>query len=164
MSVARTLLALGAAALVAAPAVAQQLYKYVGPDGKVQYSDRPPPEGTKAERITGRASSVAPSVSASAGGADAAKAGAPKSLAEQEQEFRKRRLESQEKAAKEAKLAQEKRARDEACAALRTQLSGLQSGARIARINAQGDREFLEDDGIQQETQRLQRDIANTCK
>jgi hypothetical protein len=164
MSVARTLLALGAAALVAAPAAAQQLYKYVGPDGKVQYSDRPPPEGAKAEKITGRASSVAPGGSASADRADAAKAGAPKSLAEQEQEFRKRRLESQEKAAKEAKLAQDKRARDAACAALRTQLSGLQSGARIARINAQGDREFLEDDGIQQEAQRLQRDIADTCK
>lgn len=166
MSLARTVLALAAASLVAAPSAAQQLYKYVGPDGKVQYSDRPPAEGQKAEKITGgRVSTVSPGASAAAAaGGDAAKSGAPKSPAEQEQEFRKRRLEAQEKASKDAKLAEGKRAQDESCAALRTQLSGVQSGARIARINAQGEREFLEDDGIQQEIQRLQREIANTCK
>lgn len=164
MSLVRTVLALAAAGLVAAPSAAQQLYKYTGPDGKVQYSDRPPPEGQKAEKITGRASIVSPGASGAASGSDAAKSGAPKSLAEQDQEFRKRRLEAQEKASKDAKLAENRRAQDESCAALRTQLSGVQSGARIARLNEKGEREFLEDDGIQQEIQRLQREIANTCK
>jgi hypothetical protein len=160
------LLALTAALLAAAPVAAQQLYKYVGPDGKVQYSDRPPPGGQKAEKVTGTrggtVSSGAPA--AAAAGEGAAKSSGPRSLAEQEQEFRKRRLEAEEKAAKNAKLAEDKRARDESCAALRTQLAGVQSGARIARINEQGDRVFLEDDGIQQEIQRLQREIASTCK
>ncbi len=165
MSLVRTLLALAAAGLVAAPSAGQQLYKYTGPDGKVQYSDRPPPDGGKAEKITGRVSTVSPATSAAAAGSDAAKAGGgPRSPAEQEQEFRKRRLEAQEKASKDSKLAEEKSARDASCAALRTQLSGVQSGARIARINEQGERIFLEDDGIQQEAQRLQREIANTCK
>ena len=164
MSLVRTLLALAAAGFVAAPSTAQQLYKYTGPDGKVQYSDRPPAEGQKAEKVTGaRAGTVSPGASAAAGG-DAAKSGAPKSLAEQEQDFRKRRLEAQEKASKDAKLAEGKQAQDESCAALRTQLSGVQSGARIARINERGEREFLEDNGIQQEIQRLQREIAATCK
>ncbi|MGH8697688.1 MAG: DUF4124 domain-containing protein, partial [Burkholderiales bacterium] len=134
MSLVRTLLALAAAGLVAAPSVAQQLYKYTGPDGKVQYSDRPPADGQKAEKITGRASTVSPPASAAVSGSDAAKAGAPKSLAEQDQDFRKRRLEAQEKASKDAKLAEEKRAQDASCAAARRQLSGLQSGARVARI------------------------------
>ena len=167
MSLVRTLLALAAAACVAAPSVAQQLYKYTGPDGKVQYSDRPPPEGGKAEKITGRVSTVSPPASAAAAaaaGSDAAKASGPKSPAEQEQDFRKRRLEAQEKASKDAKLAEEKRTQDASCAAARRQLSGLQSGARVARINEQGEREFLEDNGIQQETQRLQREIAAACK
>jgi len=164
MSLVRTLLALAAAGLVAAPSAAQQLYKYTGPDGKVQYSDRPPPDGGKAEKITGRLSTVSPATSAAAAGGDAAKAGGPRSPAEQEQEFRKRRLEAQEKASKDSKLAEERSARDASCAALRTQLSGVQSGARIARINEQGERVFLEDNGIQQEAQRLQREIANTCK
>ena len=164
MSLVRTLLVLAAAGLVAAPSVAQQLYKYTGPDGKVQYSDRPPPDGAKAEKITGRPSNVSPSTSAAAASTDAAKSNVPKSPAEQEQEFRKRRLEAQEKASKDSKLAEEKSARDASCAALRTQLSGVQSGARIARINEQGEREFLEDNGIQQETQRLQREIDAGCK
>jgi Ni/Co efflux regulator RcnB len=168
MGLARTLLALVAVSVVAAPSLAQQLYKYTGPDGKVQYSDRPPPDGAKAEKITGRASSVAPPAAAAAAGdaakADAAKSNAPRTAAEQEQEFRKRRLESQEKASKDAKVAEERAARDANCAALRTQLSGVQSGARIAKINAEGERVVLEDDGIQQEAQRLQREIASTCK
>jgi hypothetical protein len=164
MSLVRTLLALAAAGLVAAPSVAQQLYKYTGPDGKVYYSDRPPADGGKAEKITGRPSTVSPSASAAAAASDAAKSGAPKSLAEQDQDFRKRRLEAQEKANKDSKLAEEKRGQDASCAAARRQLSGLQSGARVARINEQGEREFLEDNGIQQETQRLQREIDAGCK
>jgi hypothetical protein len=164
MSLVRTLLALAAAGLVAAPSAAQQLYKYVGPDGRVQYSDRPPTEGQKAEKVTGgRVSSVASGASSTAGG-DAAKSGAPKSLAEREQDFRKRRLEAQDKAAKDAKLAESRRAQDETCAVLRSELSGLQSGARVGRINEQGERVFLEDDGVQQEIQRLQREIASACK
>jgi len=165
MSLVRTtLLALAAAGLVAAPSAAQQLYKYTGPDGKVQYSDRPPADGGKAEKITGRLSSLSPAPSAAAAGSDAAKASGPKSPAEQEQEFRKRRLETQEKAAKDAKLAEEKRGQDASCAAARRELSSLQSGARVARLNEQGERVFLEDNGIQQEAQRLQREIANACK
>ncbi|MGH9576973.1 MAG: DUF4124 domain-containing protein [Terriglobales bacterium] len=164
MSLVRTLLALAAAAVVAAPSLAQQLYKYTGPDGKVQYSDRPPADGQKADKITGRASTVSPGTSAAAAGSDAAKSGAPKSLAEQDQDFRKRRREAQEKANKDSKLAEEKRARDENCAALRTQLAGVQSGARVARLNEKGEREFLEDNGIQQEIQRLQREVGIACK
>jgi hypothetical protein len=162
MGLGRTLLALAAAGLVAAPSAAQQLYKYVGPDGTVQYSDRPPPNGQKAEKITrGQVSTI--SSGAPAAG-DAAKSTAPKSTAEREQDFRKRRLEAQEKASKDAKLAEDQRDRAEACAASRRQLAGLQSGARVAKINEQGERVFLEEDGINQEIQQLQRDVAATCK
>lgn len=164
MTLVRILLPLAVAGLVAAPSAAQQLYKYTGPDGKVVYSDRPPAEGAKAEKVTGRVSSVAPGGAAAASGGDAAKSGAPKSSAEQEQDFRKRRLEAEEKANKDAKLAEEKRAQDASCAAARRQLSGLQSGARVARINEQGEREFLEDNGVQQEIQRMQGEIARACK
>jgi hypothetical protein len=164
MGLGRTLLALAAAGIVAAPAAAQQLYKYVGPDGTMQYSDRPPPNGQKAEKVTrGRVSTISSGAPAAAAG-DAAKSTAPKSLADQEQDFRKRRLEAQEKASKDAKLAEDQGARAEACAASRRQLAGLQSGARVAKINENGERVFLEDDGIQQEIQRLQSDVAATCK
>ena len=162
----RILAALAAASLLAAPGVAQQLYKYVGPDGRVQYSDRPPPDGRKAEKVAGsRVGTVSSAATGgTAAGADAAKASAPKSAAELEQDFRKRKLEAEDKSRKDEKVAQEKQAQDESCANSRRQLAGLQAGGRAARLNEQGERIFLDDDAIRQETERFQRDIAANCK
>src|ERR1700722_12919051 len=39
-------------ALTIGVAQAETLYKYLGPDGKVVYSDKPPPKGTKFETLT----------------------------------------------------------------------------------------------------------------
>lgn len=161
---ARCLPAVAAALLLVAPAAAQQMYKYIGPDGRVQYSDRPPLSGQKVEKITGsRISSVGPGGAIGAG-SDGARTNAPKTPAEQEQAFRQRRVEAEEKAKKEEKLAQETRAKEESCAGARRELAGLQSGGRVARLNEQGERIFLEDDQIQQEIARIQREIAVGCK
>ena len=40
------------AALAAAASSGQTLYKYVGPDGRTVYTDKPPPPGTKVEKTT----------------------------------------------------------------------------------------------------------------
>ena len=163
-SLARLVLAVGVATLAASPAAAQQLYKYTGPDGKVQYSDRPPPGGQKAEKVTGsRVSSVGPGGAAAASG-DAAKSSAPKTAAEQEQAFRQRKMEAEEKAKKGEKVAQEQQQQAEACANARRDLAGVQSGARVARLNEAGERIFLDDAGVQNEISRLQRDVAANCK
>jgi hypothetical protein len=152
--------ALALVALLAAPAGAQQLYKYVGPDGRVQYSDRPPADGQKAEKVTGsRVSTVA---TPGASGGEAGKSG-PKTPAEQEQAFRQRRADAEEKAKKDEKLAQETKAKDSYCASARRELTSLQSGQRIVRTDDKGERVFLEDPQIQQEIARVQRDIATNC-
>ena len=162
----RILAALAAASLLAAPGVAQQLYKYVDKDGRVQYSDRPPPDGRKAEKVTGsRVGTVSPgATAAAAAGSEAAKASGPKSAAELEQDFRKRKMEAEDKSRKDEKVAQEKQAQDESCANSRRQLAGLQAGGRAARLNEQGERIFLDDDAIRQESERFQREIAANCK
>ena len=165
----RLALVLGAAVIAALPAAAQQLYKYVGPDGKVQYSDRPPPDGRKAEKVTGsRLSSVpgSPVAAASTDAAkgDAAKASAPKTPAEQDQAFRQRQIDAEQKAQKDAKLAQEQQQRDASCAAARRELAGMQSGARVSRLSEGGERVFLDDAGVQSEIARTEREIANGCK
>ena len=167
----RLVLVLGAALIAALPAAAQQLYKYVGPDGKVQYSDRPPTDGRKAEKVTNsRISSAGAGGAGAATGAaasDAPKSGAssaPRTAAEQEQAFRKRRMESEEKSRKDEKLAQDQQHQSEACANARRDLSAAQSGQRMARFNDAGERIFLDDAGVQGEVSRLQRDIAATCK
>ena len=45
------LLALVAACAFATPGFAETLYKHIGPDGQVLYTDRPPPEGKTAKTL-----------------------------------------------------------------------------------------------------------------
>jgi hypothetical protein len=164
-SLARLVLALGVATLAASPAAAQQLYKYVGPDGKVQYSDRPPPDGRKAEKVTtSRISSSGAGTAATGAAASDAPKSAPKTAAEQEQAFRQRKAEAEEKARKGEKVAQDQQQQAEACANARRDLAGVQSGGRVARLNDAGERIFLDDAGVQGEIARLQRDVAANCK
>ena len=167
ISLARCLPALALAALLAAPVGAQQLYKYTGPDGRVQYTDRPPAGVQNVEKVTGgRVSTVGPSAAAAAAGArEAAKSGAPKTTADQEQAYRQRRAEAEEKAKKDEKIAQDNRENEQRCAYMRRELAGMQSGARISRINEKGETVFLEDPQIQSEISRVQRDLAaSNCK
>lgn len=48
------------AALVAPPSLAQGVYRIVGPDGKVTYSDQPPPAAVNARPVAGAASTGSP--------------------------------------------------------------------------------------------------------
>jgi hypothetical protein len=89
---------------------------------------------------------------------------AHQTAAEQEQAFRQRKTEADEKARKGEKLAQEQQQQAEACANARRDLAGVQSGARVARLNEAGERIFLDDSGVQSEISRLQRDVAANCK
>jgi hypothetical protein len=165
ISLARFLPALAAALLFAAPAGAQQLYKYTGPDGRVQYTDRPPTGIQNVEKVTGsRVSTVGPGATTATATEGAPKASTPKTAAEQEQAFRQRRAEAEEKAKKAEKVAQVNRANEERCNGMRRQLAGMQAGGRIVRPNAQGEREYLDDNEIQSQIQRLQREIAADCK
>jgi Domain of unknown function (DUF4124) len=162
---ARCLPALAVVALLAAPAGAQQLYKYVGPDGRVQYTDRPPAGAQNVEKVTGsRVGTVGPTAATAATSEGAAKSGAPKTAAEQEQAFRQRRTEAEASAKKQDKIAQERRSNDQQCDTLRRQLAGVQAGGRIVVPNAEGERVYLDDSQVQNEGARLQGEIAKNCK
>lgn len=153
-------LVLLAAALLTFGAQAQT-YKWVDKDGKVRYGDVPPP-GVKATPIRAPSSGVsAPAPDAQAG--KAAKKG-PLTPAEQEQEFRKRR-ESAEKASEDAaREKKEQAAKKENCDRAREYLRGLESGQRIARVDAQGERSFMDDAQREQETARARESVQEACK
>src|SRR5450756_2004480 len=70
----RLSMALGLALCVALPASAQ-MYKWVDSDGKVQYSDKPPPSNIKTEKLR------EPARAASTPAASDAKGGTPKDAA-----------------------------------------------------------------------------------
>jgi hypothetical protein len=149
---------------LALPASAQ-MYKWVDSNGKVQYSDKPPPSNIKSEKL--RNSAPAPAVPAASDGksgakADAAKAG-PKTAAEQEQAFRKRQTD----AAKAQQEAEQKQAaasnKTENCTRAKAALANLQIGGRQMRIDEKGERVFLDDQQIAQETAKARQAADAAC-
>ena len=150
----RFFLALLTVGLCTAPAVHAQVYKWIDKDGKVQYSDQPPAPG---------AAKSAPQKLIGSAPADSA-APAAKPLKEQVKDSDKKRAEATEKQNKDeenAKRATQNQARcDEARGYLRT----LQAGGRISKTDANGERNFLEDNQLQSEISKTQQVISESCK
>lgn len=160
----RLSLVIGLALCVALPASAQ-MYKWVDSNGQVHYSDKPPPSNVKTEELRPPAQAAATPTSTAEGGAkkDAAKPG-PKSLAEQEQAFEKRRADAAKAQAEQAKKDAEARDRAENCKRAKAALANLELGGRQTRIDEKGERVFLTDQEITQATSQARQDAAAACK
>ena len=131
-----------------------QTYKWVDKDGKVRYGDVPPP-GADAQRLK------APSGPAAPAPATAEKKG-DKPLSP-EAAFRKRQEDAQKEQQKQAQAQQEAEAKRDNCERAQQQLRTLESGQRIARTDAKGERYYLEDAQIAQETQRARQLVQQNC-
>lgn len=157
----------GAAILLLATQSALAQWKWKDPQGQTHVSDTPPPREVLDKDILQRPNQqpkrlVQPSTPASASAAGAAPASAPK--VDAELEARKAKADAELKArnkAEEDKLAAQ---RAENCQRARQQVATLQSGQRIARINAKGEREVLDDQARGQELQAAQRVVASDCR
>jgi Domain of unknown function (DUF4124) len=140
--------------LFAAGASAQQ-YKWVDRDGKVRYGDTPPP-GVNAQRLRPPSGPSQPASSAAA-----AKQG-EKPLTP-EQAFRKRQEAAQKDQEKQAQTDQDAQAKRDNCARAQEQLRALESGQRIARTDSKGERYYLEDAQIAQESARARQTVKEWC-
>jgi hypothetical protein len=138
-----------------AAAVAQQ-YKWVDKDGKVRYGDVPPP-GVDVQRLK-----PPPGPAASAPAPSAKKGEKDKPLSP-EAAFRKRQEEAQKESQKQAQTEQETQAKRENCVRAQESLRTLESGQRIARTDAKGERYFLEDGQIAQETAKARQALQQWC-
>ena len=88
---------------------------------------------------------------------------AAKTPAEKEQDYRKRQAESKkgaEKLAVEQKAAEAKR---ENCERAREGLRTYESGGRVARTDAKGERYFLDENQIAQETAKARQNVKESC-
>lgn len=146
-----------------------QLYKWVDANGKVQYSDKPPPSNIKTQKLREAPRAPAPpAASASKDGTakedakDAAKS-EPKSPAEREQAFRQRQAEAAKAQEKQAQEEGKARERAEYCKRAKSNLASLELGGRQARINEKGERTFLTEEQIAQETAKARQEIASGC-
>lgn len=172
--------ALVLAGLWSAPSEAQWAWK--DGNGRVVYSDRPPPSEIRAANIMRQPSTQPLANPAPAGSPldDAAKAtdakssesksaevknapNALKTVAEREMEFRKRqqeRAESEKKVADEQTKAATKTAE---CDRARGYMKSLDDGVRITRTDANGNREFLDDAARAAEADRTRKIIQSAC-
>ena len=143
--------------LLASGAQAQVLC-WTTKDGKRQCGDTPPP-GVKTTTISAPAAPAAPaaapaSAAPASPGAAAKKPGAkpPADPAEKQ------------KAAEKEKQAQElAEAKKQNCESARNALRALESGQRIARVGQDGERFFLDEQQVAQETERARDAVQKNC-
>ncbi len=121
------------------------------PEGRVHYS-AVAPEGMECERT------MRSPVQTAGNGTTP-----PRDHLSQEMEFRQRRIARIEAAERVAKEKLERDRLNDACREARGRLAWLQSGGRVARIDASGERSFLDEAEVGRETNTLRDRIAQMC-
>ena len=153
-------------ACLALPAAAQ--WKWRGKDGQIQYSDLPPPAGTAEPDILQRPNTSQRRAAAAAAAAAPASAasGSITASAKVEPELEAKRKKAEQEAADKAKAEEARVAalKAENCGVAKSYLRTLEGGIRIARTDAKGEREFLDDKSRADETKRTRDVIARDCK
>jgi hypothetical protein len=125
-----------------ATAASAQQYKWSDQDGKVRYGDVPP-AGSNATRLRSSSGGYAPPASTPAPKSDAAKA--------------------QEQPQKQAMTEEQIQIKRDNCARAQETLRTLQSGQRIARIDSKGERYYLDEAQIAQETGKARQAMQQWC-
>lgn len=160
------------------PTVASAQWQWIDSAGKKVFSDQSPPPDVPEKSIVRRPGSVSPRMSfvrdapapteAAASGAAPvpalAASGARPSGIDKELEEKTQKAEEAEKAKRAAELQKAAQAKAENCNRARQSKATFDSGIRVARLNAQGEREIIDDKGRAEEQQRLQTVIASDCK
>lgn len=134
--------------------VGAQVYRWVDKDGKVQYSDQPPPPGAGKAEVT-RINSSTPATPPAAPAKPADKAADKGKDASKVTDASK---------ASDAEKARQAKEREEYCVELRGTLRTLQDGGRISRNTPDGERANMSDEEIAAETQRVKGLLAERCK
>lgn len=145
-------------AAVAAPAQAQ--IKCWSEGGRRVCGDTPPP-GAKVTTLRAPAEPANPPAAADPASKDARKG--PMTPAEREQDYRKRQLEAKKAADKAAAEQKDAAAKKENCERAREALRTLESGQRIMRVDAKGERYFLDDAQVQAELAKARQAAQQWC-
>jgi len=153
---------------LAASMAASAQYQWIDKDGRRVFSDRPPPADVPAKNILSQprgshiGNMAAPAQQVPAPETAQPPASAPSGV-DQALEQKKKQAEDAEAAKKKAE--EEKIAAQKAdnCKRAMNAKATLDSGVRVARTNAKGEREFLDDKERASENRRLQEIIASDC-
>lgn len=150
-------------ALAFALPISAQIYQWKDENGRTNYADTPPPNGpVKVLRGAVPQHHVPLAPVENVESAEAVTAN--ETANDPESQFRARRAEAAKAEQQAAAQAAQNAERERFCSQAHNQLQALQSGQRIARMNAAGEREFLSDAQRDEEISRLQRQLAENCQ
>ncbi len=162
---------LAAICLLTIASLAQAQWAWKGNDGRMVFSDQPPPAGVADKDISrrppGSRASIAaaePVISSASTGVTSTTATAPKpSGKDPELEKRKKEAQAKEATAKKAEEEKVSAAKSDNCERAKRAKASFDSGARVATTNAKGEREIMSEAQRAEETKRLQGIIASDC-
>lgn len=155
------------ASLMSSNAEAATQWKWRDGQGRVQYSDRPPPAGTRDQDILVRPRSARALPVLPADQVASTPIAAPRpsvKASDPELEARKRKAEEEKAAQQKALEDKQAQVRADNCQRAQAYQRSLDDGMRIARTNAQGEREVLDDQARAQEQARNRQAITSNCK
>jgi hypothetical protein len=142
-------------------------WKWRDASGRVTVSDLPPPQSVPDKDILVRPPlqlrAARPAASAAETGPKPT-AGAAAQRTDPELEARRRRAADEQLSQQRTQEQKVAAQRTENCDRAKSHLAGLETGQRIVRSNAQGEREVLDDKGRADEMQRARAVIASDCK
>jgi flagellar motility protein MotE (MotC chaperone) len=135
--------------------------KWVDAQGRVHYSDQPPPPEVKAETL--RSASDSEGTAGISGVTATSAPAAPKTIAEREAELKKAQQAKQAAADKDVQKQAATDARKANCANAQQNLRTLQTGIRMMDVDANGERSYIDDKQRQQRIEKAQQEISNLC-
>ncbi|MEO7953757.1 MAG: DUF4124 domain-containing protein [Polaromonas sp.] len=157
--------------------IASAQWQWIDKDGRKVFSDRSPPTDIQEKNILKRPGSMnqqmppppaGAGVAAAQGQMDstsASKASAPRLSGKDVQlEARKKQAEEEEDAKKKQEEEKSAKARADNCERAKRGLASLQSGVRLSVANANGEREFMDDNARAAESKRLAAISESDCK
>ena len=142
-------------ALLASNLASAQIFECTDANGNKEFAQVCPPGTAQQKQIRDAATSSS--------AAPASNAPPPKSLAEQEAEFRKRALEKKEAEAKAAKDQEDAKTAEDNCTDARAQLQALQNGDRMSKPGPNGERTYLDDADRPAEIEKMQKSVDSWC-
>lgn len=147
---------LAIALMTLATVASAQIYECTNAKGGKEYAQHCPPGTVQQRQIVGGGDTSAPAAGGSA---------PPKSLDQQDVEFRKRLLERQEAEAKSAEEKTKMESAERSCIGARSMLKALQDGQRMSRLDPDtGERIQYGDEERAAETERQLKLVEQWCK
>lgn len=129
------------------------LNKWVDAEGKVHYSDTPPPDA-KTESVRSIAGKDQPGAQSGY---------TPKSLAEREAEWKKNKADKEENAQKKSQQDEQAKNKQQNCENARQNVRTLEEGGRIVTYDANGEKSYMEDDARAKRLEEARKAVSSNC-